>query len=82
MTMDITYTPQGVCSREMHISAEEGLITKVNVVGGCNGNNQGICRLLVGMKLTEAISRLEGIKCGSKSSSCPDQLSIAMKKML
>lgn len=80
--MNITYIPQGVCSREMHVSAEDGLITNIDIVGGCNGNNQGMCRLLVGMKLGDAIGRLEGVRCGSKPSSCPDQLSIAMKKLL
>ena len=77
----IHYMPRGVCSREMEIDLDQNdVIQAVRVVGGCNGNLQGISSLLVGMKREEAISRMEGIHCGSKSSSCPDQLAQALKQ--
>lgn len=80
--MTVVYKPKGVCSHEMIVSAENGVVTNVQIFGGCSGNTQGICRLVYGMKLEDAISRLEGIQCGRKPSSCPDQLSIAMKQLL
>lgn len=79
--MTIHYTPKGVCSRQMHIDVDDGVITKVEVVGGCNGNLQGIARLMQGMTPAEAIHRLEGIRCGSKYTSCPDQLAQALKSL-
>lgn len=79
--MTIHYTPKGVCSRQMHIDVDDGVITKVEVVGGCNGNLQGIARLMQGMTPAEAIRRLEGIRCGSKDTSCPDQLAQALKSL-
>ena len=73
--------PRGVCSREMEIDLDQNdVIQAVRVVGGCNGNLQGISSLLVGMKREEAIARMEGIHCGSKSTSCPDQLAQALKQ--
>ena len=80
--MTVNYTPKGVCSRKMIVSAEKGLITQAEIIGGCSGNTQGVCRLVKGMRLEEAISRLQGIKCGLKKSSCPDQLSIALTQLL
>ena len=79
--MKVTYRPQGVCSRQMTIEAEDGVIKSVEVVGGCNGNLQGITRLVEGMDVKEAISRLEGIHCGGKPTSCPDQLAQALKQL-
>ncbi len=79
--MQITYTPKGVCSRLMRIEAEDGVIKSVEVVGGCNGNLQGISRLVVGMTVEDAISRMEGINCGGKGTSCPDQLAQALKQL-
>ena len=79
--MEVTYVPKGVCSRLMHIEAEDGVIKSVEVVGGCNGNLQGITRLVEGMEVQEAISRLEGINCGGKGTSCPDQLAKALKQL-
>ena len=77
----IHYMPRGVCSREMEIDLDQNdVIQAVRVVGGCNGNLQGISSLLVGMKREEAIARMEGIRCGSKSTSCPDQLAQALKQ--
>lgn len=80
--MTITYTPTGVCSRKMTIEVEEGIIRSVEVLDGCNGNLQGISRLMEGMTVDEAIRRMEGIRCGRKSTSCPDQLAQALKTAL
>lgn len=79
--MTVTYVPKGVCSRLMRIEAEDGVIKSVEVVGGCNGNLQGISRLVEGMRVDEAISRMEGINCGGKGTSCPDQLAQALKQL-
>lgn len=79
--MTITYTPQGVCSRQMTVEAEDGVITQVQVTGGCNGNLKGIISLLKGMKVEDAISRMEGIRCGTKATSCPDQLAQALRQL-
>ncbi len=78
----ITYTPRGVCSRQIDIDVEEGIIKTAKFTGGCSGNTQGVCSLLIGMSVEEAIKRLEGIKCGPRSTSCPDQLSRALKEYL
>jgi len=80
--MTVIYTPEGVCSRQMIVTAEDGVITQVQIIGGCSGNSQGICRLVEGMKVEDAISRLQGIECGLRSTSCPDQLSIALRQLL
>ncbi len=76
----ITYTPRGVCSRHMEIDVEDDIIKAVRVTGGCNGNLQGISALLVGMTTGEAIRRMDGIHCGMKPTSCPDQLAQALKQ--
>ena len=75
----ISYQPRGVCSRHMEIDVEDGVIQAVRVQGGCSGNLQGISSLLVGMTVEEAVGRMEGIRCGSKPTSCPDQLAHALK---
>ncbi len=79
--MKITYRPKGVCSQLMDIEVEDGKIVSVEVMGGCSGNLQGISRLVVGMDIDDAISRMEGIRCGWKSTSCPDQLAQALKQI-
>lgn len=79
--MNYTYTTKGTCSRLINISVDNGVIEDVSFVGGCNGNLQGISRLVKGMKVDEAISRLDGIRCGAKSTSCPDQLAQALKSI-
>lgn len=76
----IIYTPKGVCSRHMEIDVEGEVIQEVRVVGGCNGNLKGICALMKGMTVSDAISRMEGITCGPKPTSCPDQLAQALKQ--
>lgn len=73
------YKPQGVCSKLIQFDIENNKIRNVGFVGGCNGNLQGISRLIEGMDVDEAISRMEGIHCGYKSTSCPDQLAKALK---
>lgn len=80
--MVIEYIPKGVCSKKMTIEVEDGKILNAKVVGGCNGNLQGICRLIKGMEVTDAISRMEGVHCGPKPTSCPDQLAQALKQAL
>lgn len=78
--MKITYKPKGVCSQLMDIEVEDGKIESVKVTGGCSGNLQGISSLLKGMDVDEAISRMEGIRCGVKATSCPDQIAQALKQ--
>lgn len=80
--MTIQYTPKGVCSRAFQIEVEEGVIRSVQVTGGCDGNLKGLSSLLKGMKVEEAIQRMEGIRCGGKPTSCPDQLAQALKTAL
>lgn len=76
------YTPKGVCSRAIDIEVNDGIIESVSFTGGCNGNLKGIGALVKGMKVEDAIERLDGIKCGMKPTSCPDQLAQALKTLL
>ena len=78
----INYKTQSVCSRSIDIDVEDSVIVAVKFNGGCAGNTQGVASLLRGMTVEEAINRLEGIKCGFKPTSCPDQLAKALKKYL
>ena len=80
--MEFTYRPRGVCSQLMEIEVEGDRIKHVKVTGGCSGNLQGISRLVEGMEIREAISRMEGIRCGFKPTSCPDQLAKALKQCI
>ena len=80
MSKHIEYTTKGVCSRKILVDTEDGVITDCKFVGGCAGNTQGVAALVRGMKVEEAISRLGGIKCGFKSTSCPDQLARALSE--
>ena len=73
------YKPVGVCSQLIRVDVEDNVIKNAEFVGGCSGNTQGVARLVQGMQVDEAISRLEGIKCGFKSTSCPDRLAQALK---
>ena len=79
MVKQLVYSPSGVCSRQMIIDYEDDKIVNVKVIGGCNGNLQGISKLLVGMDIHVATSLLEGLRCGMKSTSCPDQIAKALK---
>ncbi|MDE6107960.1 MAG: TIGR03905 family TSCPD domain-containing protein [Oscillospiraceae bacterium] len=78
--MTIEFTPKGVCSRQMVVEVEDGTVKSLQVVGGCNGNLQGIAKLVEGMKVEDVIARLEGINCNGKGTSCPDQLAQALKQ--
>lgn len=77
----MVYKTKGTCSSEIHIEVEEGIIKDVSFVGGCNGNLKGVCTLVKGMKAEDVIAKLEGIRCGMKPTSCPDQLAKALKSM-
>ncbi len=80
---NIIFTPHGVCSRQINISIdEEGIIREASFVGGCSGNTQGLCALVIGMSAEEAKKRMEGIKCGFKGTSCPDQFAKALGEYL
>lgn len=80
--MTITYVPRGVCSRKFTIEVDQGVIESLQVVGGCSGNLRGLSMLLRGMRVEDAIQRLEGIRCGMKATSCPDQIAQALKQAL
>lgn len=76
------YQPKGVCSRLIQVEVEDNIVKSVQFVGGCAGNTQGVARLVEGMNVEDAIARLEGIKCGPRPTSCPDQLSKALKQAI
>ncbi len=78
--MQYTYKTHGTCSREITFDVIDGKVYNVQFLGGCNGNLKGIGALVEGMPVAEVISRVEGITCGMKSTSCPDQLSKALKE--
>ena len=80
--MTVEYTPKGVCSRKIEIDIENGIINKVRFVGGCNGNTQGISKLVEGMKAEDVISRLEGVNCNGRGTSCPAQLAKALEEAM
>lgn len=77
-----TFKTTGTCSREIQFELQGDIIESVNFVGGCPGNLLGIAKLVEGMSATEAITRMEGIHCGDKTTSCPDQLAQALKQHL
>lgn len=74
------FKTHGVCSQEIIFDVEDNRLSHVQFVGGCSGNTQGVARLVEGMEVDEAIRRLEGIRCGYRPTSCPDQLTEALKK--
>ncbi|MCR5342068.1 MULTISPECIES: TIGR03905 family TSCPD domain-containing protein [unclassified Butyrivibrio] len=76
------YKTKGTCSTQIDIEVEDGIIKSVAFTNGCNGNLQGVSRLVEGMKAEDAISKLRGIKCGFKNTSCPDQLSYAIEQAM
>ena len=83
MDKHIVYKTKGTCSRQIEITlSEDGTVVDAVFVGGCSGNTQGISCLVRGMKAEEVVERLSGIKCGFKSTSCPDQLAIALSEAL
>lgn len=75
------YKTRGTCSREIHIETEGDIVKSVSFIGGCSGNTQGISSLVEGMKIQEVIDKTEGINCNGKGTSCPDQLSKALKEI-
>ena len=75
-----TYKTRGVCSREIRFEIEDNKIKTVQFIGGCSGNTQGVSRLIEGMDVDEAIRRTDGIDCGGRGTSCPDQLARALKE--
>jgi len=74
------YKTSGTCSSAIDFEVEDGIVKEVKFIGGCNGNTQGVAALVKGMPVDEVVSRLEGIKCGFKGTSCPDQLAKALKE--
>ena len=79
--MKYTYEPSGVCSRQINFEVENGIVTKLEVIGGCNGNLQGISKLVEGMKVEDVIKKLKGIDCKGKGTSCPDQIAKALEEI-
>lgn len=75
------YQTQGTCASAIDIEVKDGIIESVKFIGGCSGNTQGVSALVKGMRTEDAISRLKGIKCGFKPTSCPDQLAKALESM-
>ena len=77
--MEFTYKTKGTCAQMISFQVEDNKVTDVKFFGGCNGNLKGIASLVEGMDIDQVIARVEGIKCGMKSTSCPDQLAMALK---
>ncbi len=77
-----TYIPTSVCSKKINFELEEGVVKNVNFEGGCNGNLKGISALVEGLPAESVISRLKGITCGNRPTSCPDQLSKALEEAI
>lgn len=80
--MKYSYNPQGVCSRKIDFEVEDGIVKNVSFTGGCAGNTQGLAKLCEGRKPEELVSILQGIKCGYKNTSCPDQLAKALTEAM
>lgn len=80
--MNYTYRTKGTCSNAIQFEIVDNKVHNVQFIGGCSGNTQGVSRLIEGMDVNEAISRIEGIHCGPRPTSCPDQLANALKQAL
>ena len=80
--MEYRFTPKGVCSTQIIVEVEEGIIQKLIVENGCHGNLQGISKLVEGMKIEEVTKRLEGIDCRGRGTSCPDQIAKMLKQIV
>lgn len=78
--MNYSYKTSGTCSVQIKFDVNDGIVSNVSFSGGCNGNLKGIAALVEGMQISEVITRLDGIKCGFKQTSCPDQLAKALRK--
>ena len=81
LNMKTVYKPRGVCSSAIDIETEDGIVKSVRFTGGCDGNLQAISRLVAGMSADDVVKHFEGIKCGRKDTSCPDQLAKALKAL-
>lgn len=79
--MRYSYKTNGTCSRQIDFEVENGIVTEVSFMGGCNGNLKGISALVNGMKVEDVIERLSGIRCGFKNTSCPDQFAKALSQI-
>lgn len=79
--MKYVYKTKDTCSTNIELDVENGIVKEIAFWGGCNGNLQGISRLVTGMPVSEVITRLEGVRCGTRSTSCPDQLCRALHEM-
>lgn len=82
MKKKLEYKTSGTCSRSITVEIEDGIITECSFFGGCSGNTQGVATLVKGMKVEDAINKLRGIRCGMRTTSCPDQLSKALEKAI
>ena len=80
--MQYEYKTKGVCSQRIFFDIDDGVLHNVKFIGGCDGNLKGICALVEGMKVEDVIPRLQGVTCGRKSTSCPDQFATALKEAL
>lgn len=76
---EFTYIPRGVCSRRIEVTLDGDTVTEVRFMGGCSGNTQGLAALVKGSQIDDVIARVEGIRCGFKATSCPDQLAKALR---
>ncbi len=80
--MKHTYKTKGVCAKLITFDIEDGIVSNIKFIGGCSGNTQGVATLAEGMKAEDIINKLSGIRCGFKSTSCPDQLANAVKSIM
>ena len=81
MTKTIEFKTKGTCSSKVIVTVDDGIVTACKFVGGCSGNTQGVCALVKGMNVDEAIEKIKGIRCGFKNTSCPDQLALALEEL-
>ena len=81
MKKHVEFKTTGTCSRMVIVDVEDGVITDCSFVGGCAGNTQGVAALVKGMKVEDAIAKIKGIRCGFKTTSCPDQLALALESV-
>lgn len=82
MTKTSVYYPKGVCSRKYEITVTDGILEEIQIEGGCNGNLKGLRKMMLGRPAQEVADMLEGIQCGARETSCPDQISKAIRQML
>ena len=80
--MELQYKTKGVCSQQINLVVEDGIVVDCKFIGGCRGNTQGVAALVKGMKVEDAVARLKGIPCGFRGTSCPDQLARALEQHL